>query len=55
MIGVLKKQMKQSMGGRRYSHKEIFTLLQETAQTVKSRPLAGGAVPGVQTPLVQQD
>jgi hypothetical protein len=39
MIGILKKQMQRGFEGKRYSHKEMCTLLQENAQIVNSRPL----------------
>ncbi len=39
MIGMLKKQMHRSFEGRRYSHEEVYTFLQETAHVVNSRML----------------
>jgi hypothetical protein len=42
MIGILKKQMLRSLETRRYSHEEICISLQETAQIVNCRTLAGG-------------
>jgi hypothetical protein len=39
MIAMLKKQMQRSFKGKRYSHKEVCTLLQETTQKVNNRPL----------------
>jgi hypothetical protein len=42
MIGILKKQIWSSFEGRKYTHKETTTILQEAAQIVNSRPLATG-------------
>jgi hypothetical protein len=39
IIGILKKQMQRSFEDKRYSHKKVCTLLQETAQIVNSRSL----------------
>lgn len=39
MIVMLKKQMRMSFKGKRYSHKEVSTLLQESTQIVNNRPL----------------
>jgi hypothetical protein len=43
MIGTLKKQMWRSFKGRKYTHEETCTILQEAAQVVNSRPLATGS------------
>jgi hypothetical protein len=40
MIGVLKKQFRRSFKGKKYSHEEMGTILQEAAQIVNNRPLA---------------
>jgi hypothetical protein len=40
MIGLIKKQIWQSFEGRKYSHEETVTILQEAAKVVNSRPLA---------------
>jgi hypothetical protein len=42
MIGVLKKQIWRTLEGRKYTHEETCTILQEAAQVVKSRPLTAG-------------
>jgi hypothetical protein len=42
MIGILKKQVFQSFEGKKYTHEETCTILQEAAQIVNSRPLAAG-------------
>ncbi len=39
MFGILKKQIWTSFEGRKYTHKETCTILQEAAQIVNSRPL----------------
>jgi hypothetical protein len=43
MIGILKKQMWRSFEGKKYTHKENCTILQEAVQVVNSRPLATGS------------
>jgi hypothetical protein len=43
MIGILKKQMWRSFEGKKYTHKETCTILQEAVQVVNSRPLATGS------------
>ncbi len=40
MIGLIKKQIWRSFEGRKYSHEETVTILQEAAWVVNSRPLA---------------
>ncbi len=40
MIGLIKKQIWRSFEGRKYSHEETVTILQEAAQVINSRPLA---------------
>ncbi len=42
IIGVLKKQIWRSFEGRKYTHKETCTILQEAMQVVNSRPLTAG-------------
>ncbi len=39
MIGLIKKQIWRSFEGKKYSHEEIVTFLQEAAQVINSRPL----------------
>jgi hypothetical protein len=39
MIGLIKKQIWQSFEGRKYSHEETITILQDAAQVINSRPL----------------
>jgi hypothetical protein len=43
MIEVLKKQIWRSFEGRKYTHEETCTILQEAAQAVNSRTLAIGS------------
>ncbi len=50
MIGALKKQMQRSLERRRYSHKEIFTIFQETMQIMNRRRLTAGRRPEM-TPI----
>ncbi len=40
MIGLIKKQVWRSFNGKKYSHEETVTILQEAAQVINSRPLA---------------
>jgi hypothetical protein len=40
MIGLIKKQIWRSFKGKKYSHEETVTILQEAVQVVNSRPLA---------------
>jgi hypothetical protein len=40
MIGLIKKQIWRSFEGKKHSHEETVTILQEAAQVVNSRPLA---------------
>jgi hypothetical protein len=40
MIGLIKKQIWRSFKGKKYSHEETVTILQEAAQVINSRPLA---------------
>jgi hypothetical protein len=42
MIEILKKQIWRSFEGRKYTHKEMCTVLREAAQVVNSRPLMAG-------------
>jgi hypothetical protein len=42
MVSILKKHMQRSIETKSYSHKEICTLLQETAQIINNYLLAGG-------------
>jgi transposase InsO family protein len=47
LIGLIKKQIWRSFEGRKYSHEETITILQEAAQVINSRPLGGwAATPG---------
>jgi uncharacterized membrane protein len=39
MIGLVKKQIRQSFEGRKYSHEETITILQEADRVINSRPL----------------
>jgi hypothetical protein len=39
MIGLIKKQIWRSFEGKKYSHEETVTILQEAAQVINSRPL----------------
>jgi hypothetical protein len=43
MIRILKKQIWRNFEGKKYTHEETRTILQETAQIVNSRPLAVGS------------
>jgi hypothetical protein len=45
MIGLIKRQTWQSLEGRRHSHEETITILQEAAQIINSRPLTRGPWP----------
>jgi hypothetical protein len=40
MIGLIKKQIWRSFEGKKYSHEETVTILQEAARVINSRPLA---------------
>ncbi len=42
MIRILKKQLRRSLQGNKFAHKETCRLLQEAGQIVNSRPIAGG-------------
>jgi hypothetical protein len=54
MIGLIKKQIWRSFEGRKYSHKETITILQEAAQVINSRPLSRNPWPEGE-PLCPQD
>jgi hypothetical protein len=42
IIGILKKQILRSFIGKKYTHEETCTILQEAVQVVNSRPLTAG-------------
>jgi hypothetical protein len=54
MIGLIKKQLWRSFEGKRYSHEEIITILQEVTQVINSRPLGRNPRPEGE-PLCVQD
>ncbi len=54
MIGLIKRQIWRSFEGRKYSHEETVTILQEAAQVINSRPLGHNPRPEGQ-PLCPQD
>jgi hypothetical protein len=54
MIGLIKRQICRSFEGKKYSHKETVTILQEAAQVINSRPLGRNPWPEGE-PLCPQD
>jgi hypothetical protein len=54
MIGLIKRQIWRSFEGRKYSHEETITILQEAAQVINSRPLGRNPWPEGE-PLCPQD
>jgi hypothetical protein len=54
MIGLIKRQIWRSFEGRKYSHEETITILQEATQVINSRPLGRNPWPEGE-PLCPQD
>jgi hypothetical protein len=54
MIGLIKKHLWRSFEGKRYSHQEIITILQEATQVINSQPLRRNLGPEGE-PLCVQD
>jgi hypothetical protein len=54
MIGLIKKQIRRSFEGRKYSHEETITILQEAAQVINGKPLGLNPWPEGE-PLCPQD